>query len=370
MAREEKQFKLTPVDDAVERQAPVIRLESRETLQRGKPVRLAVNPEETPVNRRLELPAREDFGSRTHEPGIEALIESDTIAPDALEHAWGKHSFHHGNVPWGWFVLIGIVLAGGVIWSLTRVKKAGVQASQIRAKTESVLGKDAHENQEASQLIGRIDAATRQFFDATSVDALARLVRDPERVRPLMDRYYADQPLSTNRLLRSNLLQPLTLDNRANFWIATVELTDHQTRNLIVEILNSGDVRIDWETMVCYQPLKWDTFAKERPAGISLDFRVYLEPDNFFSHEFADSSRWNCFRLTALDSDETLFGYVKANEDLARSILDLVSRNQGHRTSVILRLTIPEGLQSRRGVVIEKLLNPRWLYIEPPDSSS
>lgn len=370
MARDGKQLKLTPVDDAAETRAPVIRLESKETLQRAKPLRLAVHPEETQVSRRLDLPAREDFEIRTHQPGIEALFETDTVAPETMEQAWGKPSVHHKNVPWGWFILLGLILAGGVTWSLTRVKKSGAQARQIRFETASVLGKDAHENQQASQLIDRINAATRAFCDAPSVDDLARLVRDPVRVRPLMDRYYADRPVSTNPLFANKQLHPLTLDHRANFWIATVELADHQTRNLIVEILDSGEARIDWETAVCYQPMKWDSFAKERPAGIFLDFRVYVELDNFFSHEFADSSHWNSFRLTARDSDETLFGYAKANEELARSILDLLSQNQGRRISVILRVTIPEGLQSRRGVVIEKLLSPRWLYIAPPDSSS
>jgi hypothetical protein len=26
-----------------------------------------------------------------------------------------------------------------------------------------------------------------------------------------------------------------------------------------------GGIRIDWETLVCYQPMKWDDFAVKRP---------------------------------------------------------------------------------------------------------
>ena len=104
----------------------------------------------------------------------------------------------------------------------------------------------------------------------------------------------------------------------------SVELDNHETRNLIIEITDSGEPKIDWETLVCYQPMKWDQFARSRPDGNSFDFRVYVEPDNFFSHEFTDSSRWNCFRLTALDSDETLFGYAKADEPVAAELLALL----------------------------------------------
>ena len=113
--------------------------------------------------------------------------------------------------------------------------------------------------------------------------------------------------------------------------------------------------------------MKWDDFVAQRPAGISLDFRVYVERDDFYSHEFVDVNLWTCFRLTALDSEETLFGYARTGSDEARAMLRLIDENNGRKTSLILRLSIPERLQSRRGVVIEKLLGSRWIYIVPPD---
>lgn len=369
MAREEKRIELRPVDDHVEpEEAPVVRLESEATSLRAKPVRLTPSPEPADAGQRLELPDREDTGSRTHQPGIEALIEVEGPDPNFLEQDWGKHSTHQRAIPWGWFALIGLILAGGLIWSLSGVKEAEVKADQIRVATESVLGNEAKEELEASKLVERIETTIRKFFDATSVESLARLARDPERVRPLMEHYYEGKAVPASRLVRIKPLQPLTLENRANFWMTTVELADQPNRNLVIEIPDTGEPRIDWETLVCYQPMKWDNFVTERPTGSSFDFRVYLEQDSFFSHEFADSARWNSFRLTAPDSMETLFGYANVNGETASALLDLLARNQGRRTSAILRVTIPEGLQSRRGVVIEKLLSPRWLYLKPPEA--
>ena len=367
MAREEKRFELRPVDEAADLKAPVIRLESAETSLREPLVRLG-KPVEAKVSQRLEVPDRDDFESRTHQPGIEALIEPEPANPDFLEHEWGKNSTYRKAIPWGWFVLIGLILGGGIIWSLSGVKEADIQADKIRVETQSRVGDDAKDELEATQLIEGMDAINRKFFDTTRIEDLTKLVRDPQRVRPLMDRYYGGKPIPLNPVVRTNLFQPVTLDNRSNFWMATVELADHSNRNLVLEILDSGEPRIDWETLVCYQPMEWDSFATARPAGVSLDFRVYLESDNFFSHEFADSSRWNCFRLTALESDETLFGYAKVDAEVAKSLATLVRQNQGRKTSVILRLSIPQGLQSRRGVVIEKLLSPRWIYLDPPEA--
>ncbi|MES2661153.1 MAG: hypothetical protein V4689_21205 [Verrucomicrobiota bacterium] len=368
MAREEKRIELKPVDDSPVLRAPVVRLESAETKHR--PVRLPVHADEHKVSQRLDLPNRDEVEIRTHQPGIEVLIESNVPNPDVFEEDWGSASSRHKQIPWGWFVLIGLMLSGAVIWSLTRVTESDSQALQVREQTASVLETDAKEELEAGQMVDRIESSTQRFFRAKSIEEMLPLVRQAERVKPLMEAYYGNTSIVPRRILQTRRLEPLTLDHHTNFWLTAVELDDHKTRNLVVDVPDSGDPLIDWETLVCYQPMNWDRFATERPTRTSLDFRVYLEPDNFHSHEFADPTKWTSFRLTALGAEETVFGYAKTDEAITRDLLELVRRNQGRPCSVILRLGIPEGLQSRSGVVIEKLVSPRWLYIAAPDSSS
>ncbi len=371
MAREEKKVELRPEKQEVKiRPAVVIRLESEETLQRAKPVRIGAQPLENKRPRRLGLPSREEGEMRTYQPGIEALMETDAGNYDQLEANWGAHSMHHRSIPWGWFVLIALLLAGGVIWSLSSVNDADDRAHEIRIAAENVLIDDEKEDREAADLIDTIHQTTQRFFDATTIDSLLTLVRQPDRVRPLMEIRFAGKPMAPHRLREFRMLQPLTLDNHGNFWMASVELDNSEVQNLILEILPSGEARVDWETLVCYQPMKWDDFALQKPRSTSMDFRVYVEQDNFFSHEFADSRRWNCFRLTALGSEETLFGYTPADSGLSQEILSQFQQNGSLKASMILRLVIPEGIQSHSGVVIEKLMSPRWLYMDPPGSGS
>lgn len=373
MAREDKPVQLRPVDeDAVK--APVIRLRNLETgwkEKEAKPVRLGAQLEEAGAgSRRLNLPSRDDVELRTHQPGIDVLIEPEAVNPDLLEQNWGETSTSRNPLPWGWFALIGIAIVSAVTWSLTRVEESDVQAAQIRITTETALVDEEREEREASQLIDLIDKTIRHFFDVTSVESLIPLVRHPDRVGPLIKEYYAEKPVFAGSVKVIKFLQPLTLDDRGNFWRATVVLADGQPRNLLLEIMESGGIRIDWETLVCYQPMKWDDFALKRPTGTSLDFRVFVEQDTFYSHEFVNSERWTCFRLTALNSDETLFGYAPAGSAEAQALLKLTSPNGGQRATLLLRLVIPEGILSRRGVVIERLLSPRWLYLDPPDSGT
>lgn len=369
MAREKKKrVELRPVDGDAAPPPAVVRLENSETGYQPKDeelVRLGPsNAGREPS--RLDMPSRDEVELRTHQPDIGVLIDSALAAMEPVEDGWGGSSTIKNPIPWGWFALIGLVIVGALMWSATHWGKAEEQAEQIREEAKSVLVSEEQKEKEARELVGRIEEALKRFFMTVTVDALARQVRQPERVLPLMRKHYSRHPLRVNSMESVRSLQPLTLDGRANFWVASVSLFDGGKHNLVVEIDPGGNPLIDWETFVCDQPMPWDEFARERPAGKSLDFRVYAERDTFYSHEFSDTSRWLCFRLTALDCEESMFGYVLADSENARTMLKVLEMKGGGRASLILRLGIPERLVSRHGVVIEKVLSNRWIYLDPP----
>ncbi len=370
MAREEKRIELRPVEDSTVLGVPVVRLETDETRERAKPVRLGAHAEDSSVSRRLDLPNREEVESRSFQPGVEALIEIESVNPDLFESDWGKASVERRHIPWGWFALIGLTLAGAVLWSLAQLGGSQRQTQQVRAESATALKDDADEELEAEQLVSRIEATISAFFEASSTAAQLPFVRHAERVKPLMDAYHAENPIISHKGLTMRRLEPLTLGFSGNFWLASVALEGREKRNLIIDVSDLKQPLIDWETLVCYQPIPWDTFARERPSTASFDFRVQVALDNFHTHEFTDSAKWDCFRLTALGADATIFGYAKANESVASEIQRQINLHPNGPCSLILRLHIPEGLHSRNGAVIEKVVNTRWLYINPPDASS
>ena len=378
MARDEKVPQLRTVDDEPEVPSPVIRLGDRETLREvpdQRPLRLGPVPElieEAPAedeSRRLAVPSKEEVELRTHQPGIEVLIENDAANPELLEKGWGEASETRSPIPWGWFALIGLAIAGAVIWSATHVRQADVTADQIRVETESALLDEQQEEREAARLVERIESCIKRYFATTSVESRVRLVRHPERVGPMMKAYYGKQPVAAERVKSIRMLQPLTLDQRGDFWMASVAMEGGTTRSLIIQASDEIEPKIDWETLVCYQPMAWDEFVTRAPTSTSLDFRVYVEPDTFHSHEFADTDKWTSFRLTALDSEEPLFGYAQADSAAEQALLQVLQTSVGRRASVILRLVVPEGLRARRSAVIEKVVNHRWLFIDPPAES-
>jgi hypothetical protein len=366
MAREKKPVQLRTVDDRIARPG-AIRLDNPETAgktREGPPVRLGFHPGKTDVSQRLELPAKDEAELRTHQPGIDSLIESEPDIPELLEQKWGDGEAHRKSIPWGWFALITIIVTGAVVWSSSRVGKSEVLAKQIRTQTESTLVNEAMAEREAAELVDRLDKAVCDFFAATSVESLISKVRHPTRLASLLREYYADQVLDLGRLVEIESLRPLS----ENFWTASVVMGDRQTHYLILEVLESGEALVDWEAWVCYQPILWDDFVARRPARTPLDFRVYAERDLFFSHEFEDSTRWASFRLTAKGSTEVLFGYARVGSDVEQELQKWIDENDGRKIAPILRLGFPEGYRSPRGVVIEKLLSSRWVYPVLPDT--
>lgn len=372
MAREDKPLKLRAVDHEVVEPTLVIRPEGGKVhvKEDEEPILLVPQKHMANVSRSFGSGPHVDQELRTHQPGVEVLIDKGVSRVEFFEDEWGKAIGRRNPIPWGWFALTGLILAGALIWSLTRVQTADERADQIRSQTRSALLREEQEEQEARQLIDRMEFTIKTFFDSTTVDTMARMIRHQERVTPLMRRHYAGQPVFSSHLKSVRMLQPLTLDNRGNFWMASALLADGTTHSLILEIGPSGEPRIDWETLVCCQPMKWDDFATRKPKETPLDFRVYVERDHFYSHEFEDATRWVSYRLTALDSGETLSGYVPAGSPEAERIEQFINEAGGQWGTLILRLRFPENLQSRRGVVIEKILSSRWIYLDPPDSGS
>ena len=361
------------VEEDVVEATTVVRLDNPETKWRSvdpAPVRLGSHTDEAHDSQRLDLPDKEEIQLRTHQPGIDALIEQEVTSKDILEQVWGGSTSHGNPIPWGWFALIGLIVAGTVTWSLTQRESPEGKAGQLLVEAKTAVVDDKNDELEAILLVERIENTIRTFFKSTSVESLAKMARHAERVEPLMKAYYGEKPVQMESLAGIKILQPLTLNNRGNFWIASVVLSGSGVQSLIVEIMESGEPRIDWETLVCHQPMKWDDFVAQRPEGKEMDFRVYAERDSFYSHEFADTEQWLSLRLTTIGADETLFGYVRRGGPEALELMRLFKENGRNSIPLILRLSIPEGIKSRRGVVVEKIVSSRWIYIDPPNSSS
>ncbi|MBC7980340.1 MAG: hypothetical protein H7Y36_07230 [Armatimonadetes bacterium] len=315
---------------------------------------------------KLGIASKEDMRTRSNEPHVGSLIEQEATTS---EHGWDG-SGATKKVPWGWVLLIGSAFAVGILWSLFQVRHADEKQDHLVQEAKTILEKEVMAERAAAHTIEKIEQSVRNFYDSRSIDELLRYVRHPDRVKPLMETYYSKEKLVPSRVDRILGYDPLTIEHNANFWMVTSELSPPQGEQLLVEVDADDVAKIDWETFVCFQPMDWDEFARNRPKGFTANFRVCVETDHYYSHDFADSEKYACFRLTTLDSEETLYGYVDRRSEMVHSMEKLIVENGNTVTPMILRLHVPKMVQSSRGVVIEKLIEARWLHVDPPDIES
>jgi len=368
MARDGKPVELRMVEDpAPPRQDEVVRLGV--TTPDGSVVRVIPEPIDSrpAIDARLVEPERIFHEGRSQEPDVDTLLAPTTV--DAADSPWDAPKRHREPVPWGWFALVGLLLGTALTWSLLRVNEGGQRVADTRKDAVDMRESDLRKDTEARVLLDEIEATARRFCEAEDVPGLLGLIRHRERLSSLVEDHYADRPVREGTVVRLKQILPLPNLGDGEFWVASLEL-DRGPRTLLVESLPDGSVAVDWESAVCHQPVPWDDFVENRPEGVTYEFRVYAEPDNLFSHEFADESRWICFRLTTKDSDRSLVGYTPRDGPVAAAIVEQLKLASGRKVPCILRLSIPKGLTSHSGAVIEHLVSPRWIHLHSPDGES
>jgi hypothetical protein len=345
--------------------APAQRLQ-QDPVPAVRPVHEA--PATTPeAAARLESVAREHFEGRSVEPGVEAIFEQQAAAA-TVEQPWGGEEKRVSGIPYGWFVLIGLLVISGGVWSLLKMKEGEKKVAIAHGTVREKVEKDEQDEAVARELVDEVESVVRSYLAADTQEKILPLVRQPERVRPLIEKAWQTRPKKAVKFVRMRMFQPALLDGKP-FWVVRAEVEDGPAENLLLEQTGDAGVKVDWETHVSYQPIPWEDYIANRAADQSFDFRIYVTPDNFYSHEFADSSKWRCFRLTTKDSAEHLFGYVAADSEAARFLAEACAHAPRGTTAAILRLRrLPES-GSPRGVVIEKIVAPRWVHVtEPADA--
>jgi hypothetical protein len=310
-------------------------------------------------------PAPPTFERRSQEPGVEVILSGaeEALAPDVqIEHRWARATRRTATRPWGWFALLAAVGIGMALWSLQWLARHRDAIGRSSARAEEIELAEQQRNAQAEQLYQRLEQRVAGYLAAGSVDELLLHTRRPDRVAPLMRSWYAEGAPQAARFLGFEAFQPVTLERRP-FWMIRAN-TSAGPRELLVEQTDDDDGRVDWETDVCYQPMPWDKFARERPEG-KFAFRVRAAVDHYYAYEFADERRFQCFRLAVPGSEEHLFGYVERGSATDRTLVRLLGAG-GADVPVVLELGyVPGG--AKRMVAISAVTSPRWCVIDPAD---
>lgn len=360
--KEKQRIDLRPLDEEVATNHRLIRLgiDSVEEIEELPPVRVG---ERISSDLLLNPSGKEDLRTRSIGPDLNSLIEREI---QVMEEPWDTEAATGQTFAWGWVTLVACVFAAAILWSLANLNKVGGEGADLARQNRLNMNLENKEEIDAETQVSTIENAARNFLGSRSVEEMLRYVRHPERLRPLIEAFYAESPLKPMRIKNLLSLEPLTIDNSAEYWMVSCEFEGNVRSQLLLESISIDEARVDWETFVCHQPMAWNEFVKNKPDGYTGDFRVYVQKDHHYSHEFSDSTAFDCYRLTALNGDEVLFGYVPRGRGLGLRMDEMTAGKEDQTLPMLLRLHIPRDLTSPQGVVIKEIVSSRWFFMNDP----
>lgn len=222
---------------------------------------------EEPVSK-LGVPLRPSYEMKSRQPGLESITAVPKPELPEVEAEWGMDVVEKRHIPWGWFILIGMMVGGLATWSISRVMQSEPELDALREQALLFMDSDVQSEMDARELIHRIEMSVNEFAMTSDVDARLELSRHPERVRELMEDHYSRHPLEPLGEVEITGMYPLSFGRFGGFWMIRLEQEDGTRRVMIVEAHDAGEALVDWETFVNYQPMDWDKFAMDRPAGM------------------------------------------------------------------------------------------------------
>jgi hypothetical protein len=299
-----------------------------------------------------------------------AKVEEEDVYVD-IEDASGARFL---KIPaLGWFVFFGVLVCILAIVFLKVFQSPSLVEETLELRMEISANKKEAEKedqkvedqQSTRRLLEQVTLCVKGYFSADQIDQRLSYVRQPERVRLLMEKYYQDHPMKTGEFRQFEKYSALDIE-KVPFVYAKVRLQNEESHDVLLEQMNDGSFRLDWESHIHYQPITWDDFVRQRPAE-PMVMRVAIKPDSFYAYEFRDNQKYDCYQLTARNSNEYIFGYVVKGSELSIQLRQFFMHTRRlselNAEPMILQLRFPQDGASKNCVYIDRLMAPRWVFV-------
>lgn len=193
----------------------------------------------------------------------------------------------------------------------------------------------------------------KKFLACENMEDLAPLIREPERVMPLIRKFYEKEPYKAIGALEVDDSQISQVMKRFTSFV--VVLKDYSSRPIALELTDDGP-RVDWESWVSHCETPWETFIEEQikePQTV----RVTVEKVFYYNFNFRDDSQWACFRLTRSPDETVIFGYVPQDSPFLKEL----PLNEEDRDVFRLKIAYPSNPVSNNQVIITDFVGEGWV---------
>lgn len=258
-----------------------------------------------------------------------------------------------------------VLIIGGVVASMNGGRRTGDIASiQPIAPVEEgpkplETGPVAETVRSDVSVLAEAEPLAREFLEATTIEQILPLVRDPEAAEVHMRRFYPEGKVEAPGMAKFNSSGVVTM--LGPFRSIMVTTRDFETKPLVFTD-SPGEMKIDWEAWVGWSDMPWHEFRASKPSKGQV-FRVHLSAVDYYNFDFKDDSKWQSYRLESPDQKHAIYGYVERGSTLDQRIRPNADTKS---MALMLSLKFPEAVSSDDQVEIERFVNEGW--VEKRDS--
>jgi len=194
----------------------------------------------------------------------------------------------------------------------------------------------------------------RKFLEATRIEDLLPLVRDPGVAEARMRRLYPDGKI--NAVGMSALDKLSGVARRGN--ISTVAILTRAHEEKAMSFVESpSSIKIDWESWVGWSDMPWEEFLAKKPVEPVI-FRVTLSSVDYYNFAFSDDQKWQSWFLTSPDGTHMIYGYAERGSKLSS---EMAMDPDANETAMTLSLRFPAKATSGKQVIIDKFITSGWV---------
>lgn len=206
----------------------------------------------------------------------------------------------------------------------------------------------------------QIEHTLRGFFAASTADQQLAFVRDPQRVRPLMQRYYSSHAHTPLRWKTLGWALPVE-EEGYRLGYAQAVFADVEPVSLIIEEMLDGTFRVDWESSVRYGEIDWDEFIKTQPSMPTLLRVIASKPQNIPP----EAAPMGCelIEIRHPDDNDVVYAYFDRKDPKFIPLLQQLETGNWKDVPLTLRLCFPGPVGSGKNARIADVEGKGWLIL-------
>ena len=258
---------------------------------------------------------------RSHSQQKQQASWDEDSAPTRRRHHRGRWRLLVRTIRRFWALLLLILLAfGGIVYRFSEVNTHPGDSGYVRTPAPdpvTIKERDVLELQNKAEVLQALTPALKTFLNAQSPAELHPLIRDPQRVIPLLDAYYQQQkPFAPADYRELPTAEGVLIHKQ--FVVLTMETKAFMPLHITLEKGPLGYL-VDWESYVGYGEMSFEKFRARRPTSPTL-MRCKIRVVEYYNLDFPDSTTHQSYELTPVDDSEAIYGYIARTSPLIGKI--------------------------------------------------